>query len=81
LSPAAAITPEYATQKLVIVGTVNSAVDQLLAFREQVGDFGTLLHACHDWLDPALGRRSMQPMAEQVMPRLNAAPQQRDAPG
>lgn len=29
--------------------------DQLLAFREHVGDFGTLLYACHDWLDPALG--------------------------
>ena len=37
------------------------------------GDFGTLLYACHDWLDPALGRRSMQLMAEQVMPRVNAA--------
>ena len=30
------------TQKLVIAGTVNSVVDQILAFREKVGDFGTL---------------------------------------
>ena len=71
--PNEAITPEYVTQRLVIAGTVDSVVDQLLAFREQVGDFGTLLYACHDWLDPALGRRSMQLMAEQVMPRVNAA--------
>jgi len=71
--PNEAITPEYVTQRLVIAGTVDSVVEQLLAFREQVGDFGTLLYACHDWLDPALGRRSMQLMAEQVMPRVNAA--------
>jgi hypothetical protein len=38
-----------------------------------VGDFGTLLYACHDWLDPVLAKRSMQLMAEQVMPRVNAA--------
>ena len=71
--PDAAITPEYVLDKLVIAGTVDSVVQQLLAFREQVGDFGTLLYACHDWLDPVLGKRSMQLMAEQVMPKLNAA--------
>jgi alkanesulfonate monooxygenase SsuD/methylene tetrahydromethanopterin reductase-like flavin-dependent oxidoreductase (luciferase family) len=71
--PDSAITPEYVTQGLVIAGTVDSVVQQLLAFREQVGDFGTLLYACHDWVDPALAKRSMQLMAEQVMPRVNAA--------
>jgi alkanesulfonate monooxygenase SsuD/methylene tetrahydromethanopterin reductase-like flavin-dependent oxidoreductase (luciferase family) len=67
------ITPELVTKKLVIAGTVNSVVDQLLAFREKVGNFGTLLYACHDWMDPTLARRSMQLMAEEVMPRVNAA--------
>jgi len=71
--PDSEITADYVTDKLVIAGTVNSVVDQLLAFREQVGDFGTLLYACHDWVDPRLGQRSMQLMAEQVMPKLNAA--------
>ena len=71
--PNEAISPEYVTQKLVIAGTVDSVAGQLLAFRAQVGDFGTLLYACHHCLDPALGRRSMQRMAEEVMPRLNAA--------
>ena len=71
--PDSLITPDYVTRQLVIAGTVDSVVQQLLAFRDQVGDFGTLLYACHDWLDPVLGRRSMQLMAEQVMPRLNAA--------
>ncbi|MBM3372989.1 MAG: LLM class flavin-dependent oxidoreductase [Betaproteobacteria bacterium] len=71
--PDAMITPEYVTDKLVIAGTVNSVVDQILAFREQVGDFGTLVYALHDWMDPALARRSMQLLAEQVLPKVNAA--------
>ncbi|MEO8203965.1 MAG: LLM class flavin-dependent oxidoreductase [Betaproteobacteria bacterium] len=71
--PDARITPDYVTGKLVIAGTVNSVVDQLLAFREKTGSFGTLLYACHDWADPALAKRSMQLMAEEVMPRVNAA--------
>ena len=49
------------------------SVDQILALREEIGDFGTLLYAGHDWVDPALGRRSMELMAEQVMPRVNQA--------
>jgi len=75
--PDSEITADTMTPKLVIAGSVNSVVDQILAFREKVGDFGTLLYACHDWKDPALGRRSMQLMAEQVMPRVNAALQGR----
>jgi alkanesulfonate monooxygenase SsuD/methylene tetrahydromethanopterin reductase-like flavin-dependent oxidoreductase (luciferase family) len=71
--PDSEITADHVTNKLVIAGTVDSVVDQLLAFREQVGDFGTLLYACHDWVDPRLGQRSMQLMAEAVMPKLNAA--------
>ena len=71
--PDSEITPDYVTKKLVIAGSVNSVVDQLLKFRETTGDFGTLLYACHDWMDPALGRRSMELMAEQVMPKVNAA--------
>jgi len=71
--PDSEITADTMTPKLVIAGSVNSVVDQILAFREKIGDFGTLLYACHDWRDAALGRRSMQLMAEQVMPRVNAA--------
>ncbi|MDN4592050.1 LLM class flavin-dependent oxidoreductase [Xenophilus aerolatus] len=71
--PDSEITPEYLTDKLVIAGTVDSVVAQILDFRDQVGDFGTLLYACHDWLDPSLAKRSMALMAEEVMPRVNAA--------
>ncbi len=71
--PNEAVTLEYLLDTLVICGTVNSVVDQLLAFRETVGDFGTLLYAGHDWADVKLARRSMQLMAEEVMPAVNAA--------
>ena len=47
--------------------------EQDLAFREEVGDFGTLLYPGKDWLDPALGKRSMELMAEKVMPEINRA--------
>ena len=51
----------------------ETLVDQLLAFRETIGDFGTLLYAGHDWVEPRLARRSMELMAEKVMPAVNAA--------
>ncbi len=71
--PDSSITLERVLNELVIAGTVDQVVEQLLAFRDQIGDFGTLLYACHDWVDPKLGRRSMELMATEVMPRLNAA--------
>lgn len=71
--PDAAVTVEYVLDRLVICGSVSSVVDQLMAFRETVGDFGTLLYCGHDWADPRLARRSMELMAEKVMPAVNAA--------
>lgn len=68
-----AVTVDYIMDKLVIAGSVNSVVDQLLAFHEKTGDFGTLLYCGKDWTDPALGRQSMILMAEKVMPAVNAA--------
>ena len=71
--PDSAITLDYVLDSLVICGTVDSVVEQLLAFREHIGDFGTLLYAGHDWADPRLARRSMELMATEVVPRVNAA--------
>jgi len=71
--PEEAVTLDYLLDRLVICGSVSSVVDQLLAFREVTGDFGTLLYAGHDWADPPLARRSMELMAERVMPAVNAA--------
>jgi alkanesulfonate monooxygenase SsuD/methylene tetrahydromethanopterin reductase-like flavin-dependent oxidoreductase (luciferase family) len=61
---------ETVLDRLVICGTPSQVVDQLQAFRDEVGPFGTLLYAGHDWRDPGLAKRSMRLMAEQVVPRL-----------
>jgi len=67
------ITHDYVMQHCVISGTVNRVVDQILALREEIGDFGEIVYAGMDWADAGLARRSMQLMAEEVMPRVNAA--------
>jgi alkanesulfonate monooxygenase SsuD/methylene tetrahydromethanopterin reductase-like flavin-dependent oxidoreductase (luciferase family) len=69
----AEVTLDFVLERLVIAGTVNKVVDQILAFRERVGDFGELVYAGMDWVDAKLEKRSMQLMAEEVMPRVNAA--------
>jgi alkanesulfonate monooxygenase SsuD/methylene tetrahydromethanopterin reductase-like flavin-dependent oxidoreductase (luciferase family) len=71
--PEEEVTLEAICDKLIIHGTPESVADQLLAFQDEIGRFGTLLYAGKDWKDRELGRRSMILMAEQVMPRVNAA--------
>jgi len=71
-APDDTVTVEGAVRDLVIWGTPDKVVDDLRAFRDEVGDFGTLLYAGHDWQDRDLAIRSMELMAEKVMPSLNA---------
>jgi alkanesulfonate monooxygenase SsuD/methylene tetrahydromethanopterin reductase-like flavin-dependent oxidoreductase (luciferase family) len=78
--PDGEVTLDYVLDSLVICGTVERVVEQLLAFRDRIGDFGTLLYAGHDWADPALGKRSMELMATEVMPRLNRAISEHGSP-
>ena len=59
--------------RLVIAGTVESGGRGAVAFHEVVGDFGTLLYCGIDWVDPALARRSIELMAEEVVPAVNRA--------
>jgi alkanesulfonate monooxygenase SsuD/methylene tetrahydromethanopterin reductase-like flavin-dependent oxidoreductase (luciferase family) len=67
------VTLDDVCERLIICGTADEVADRLLAFRDEVGGFGTMLYAGHDWRDPDLARRSMVLMAEQVLPRVNAA--------
>ena len=71
--PDSEISYDFVLDRLCMYGSVNKVVDQILALREQTGDFGELVYAGMDWVDPKLEKRSMQLMAEQVMPRVNAA--------
>jgi len=67
------ITEDFVMDNCVFYGSVNKVVDQILAMHEQTGDFGELVYAGMDWVDPELAKRSIQLMAEEVMPRVNAA--------
>jgi alkanesulfonate monooxygenase SsuD/methylene tetrahydromethanopterin reductase-like flavin-dependent oxidoreductase (luciferase family) len=67
------VTLEAICNELVIYGTPDKVADEILAFRDTVGDFGTLLYAGKDWTDRELGRRSMVLLAEKVLPKVNAA--------
>ena len=71
--PDADLTLDYIFDNVVIRGSVSRVVDSLLALHEKIGDFGTLLYCGKDWVDPTLSRRSMELMAEKVMPAINAA--------
>jgi len=67
------LTIDYMVDKLVICGTPDRVAEQILALREETGDFGEIVYAGMDWVDPALAKRSMELMAEKVMPQVNAA--------
>ena len=58
---------------LVIAGTASTVLDRLIAFRDEVGDFGTLMLTGHD-MEGALPlwRRSFTTLAETVWPKLSA---------
>jgi alkanesulfonate monooxygenase SsuD/methylene tetrahydromethanopterin reductase-like flavin-dependent oxidoreductase (luciferase family) len=67
------VTLDGVCKELIIFGSPDKVVDDLLRYRERVGDFGTLLYAGKDWRDPELAKRSMILMAEKVLPKINAA--------
>ncbi len=67
------ITLEHVLDKLVLTGTAHSVAEQVLALTEETGQFGELVYAGMDWVDADLGRRSMELMATDVMPEVEAA--------
>jgi alkanesulfonate monooxygenase SsuD/methylene tetrahydromethanopterin reductase-like flavin-dependent oxidoreductase (luciferase family) len=71
--PDEAVTLDAICDELIIHGSAQKVADELLAFRDKVGTFGTLLYAGKDWRDRELARRSMVLLAEKVMPAVRAA--------
>lgn len=67
------VTLDGIIDRLVLRGSPERVADRILAFREEVGDFGTLLYAGKDGTDDDLGRRSTASLAEKTMPVVNAA--------
>ena len=58
-------------KECVIYGSPKTVLDKLVAFRERVGPFGTLLMTGLDWGGPneAWERESMRLLAQEVMPK------------
>ena len=69
--PDEAVTLDAVKRALVIAGSPRRVLDQLVALREEVGHFGTLLMSGQDWDQPKLWRRSMELLATEVMPRFS----------
>ena len=67
-----ALKLEDICKKLILFGTPDEVADKILAFREEVGEFGTLLDAGHDLKDVNLAKNSMKLMTEKVMPQINS---------
>ena len=61
-----------ALDTMVIAGSADTVLDKLIAFRDEVGHFGTLVSTGHDWDDADLWRGLMRALAEDVMPRFAA---------
>ncbi len=69
--PDSDVTLEFVMNSLIICGTPEQVASKLFDFRNTVGSFGTLVYAGHDWSNPELAKRSMELMANQVMPKVN----------
>src|SRR4029078_7640508 len=50
------VTLQSICDRLIIYGTPDSVADQLLAFQDEIGNFGTLLYAVKDFSDRAFER-------------------------
>jgi alkanesulfonate monooxygenase SsuD/methylene tetrahydromethanopterin reductase-like flavin-dependent oxidoreductase (luciferase family) len=64
-------TPEAILNECVLYGSPKTVLDKLVAFRDRVGPFGTLLMTGIDWAGPneAWEREAMRLLAHEVMPK------------
>ena len=69
----AEFTPKDYRDDNLIYGGPDTVVDKLLAFRDEVGHFGTLIIAALKYDDRARTRNSMALIANEVMPKLRGA--------
>ena len=66
-------TLDYFMDEVIIAGDPEHVTHQLLALREQIGPFGTLVLTAHDWDDRPSWTRHLELFAKEVVPALNAA--------
>ena len=68
-----ALTHEALRDNYTIYGSPSTVAEKIMAFREDIGHFGTLVLTAQDWLDADAMQRSMKLLAEEVMPSVNSA--------
>jgi alkanesulfonate monooxygenase SsuD/methylene tetrahydromethanopterin reductase-like flavin-dependent oxidoreductase (luciferase family) len=76
-----ALTPEIVIKDMVIAGSPKTVAERILAFREDVGPFGTLVISAMDWKGESrqVERRSMELLAKKVRPVVADAVRERKA--
>jgi alkanesulfonate monooxygenase SsuD/methylene tetrahydromethanopterin reductase-like flavin-dependent oxidoreductase (luciferase family) len=69
------VTADAVVDEVVIAGSPSTVAEKLLAYRDRVGPFGTLLISAMDWegANGAVEKRSMELLARDVMPRMRNA--------
>ena len=65
------LTHEMLRDACVISGSPETVSEAILNLMNEIGDFGTILYAAHDWTDKNMMIRSMELFANEVMPRVN----------
>jgi len=65
------VTPEYCATHNWLIGSPTTVVEKIERMYAEVGGFGALLLFCFDYSgDPEVWHRSMQLLAEEVMPKV-----------
>jgi alkanesulfonate monooxygenase SsuD/methylene tetrahydromethanopterin reductase-like flavin-dependent oxidoreductase (luciferase family) len=77
--PDEALTWQKCLELMVISGSPKTVLDRLVALVDELGYFGTLLLTQKDWDDKALHKKSMRLLAQEVMPKLSAYAEDRQA--
>ena len=69
------LTADAVVDEVVIAGSPATVTENLLAFRDKVGPFGTVLISAMDFEGPngAIEKRSMELLSREVMPRVQHA--------
>ena len=69
--PDSEITAEYMADNVWIVGSADEVAEKLSALNETVGGFGVLLAMGHEWQPEEKWNRSMELLANEVLPKVN----------
>ena len=63
------VTLQGVIDSMLIAGSSKTVLDKLVAFMDEVGPFGCLTMAFHEWDRPEIWKGSMRRLKEEVMPK------------